>query len=221
MATWTGATAFFEFLLNPTFGSLSDAYGRKPVMIIGSYFAIVLKAWVLFKPSLTSITVEKMVCDGLRTLTGSTMGTAAVSDLCSGNEMAVETAGIFGAMGGAILAAPLVGSQLSAAGSYKLSIAAAAAQLVMDSRYLTETLVEGQRKPFAGPVSPFGIFKLFSSGSALATASTVLALHNLVDMKILGDSYTLWMIQHLKFPRSKVSDRQPPPVGDRHAPPVG
>ena len=92
MATWTGATAFFEFLLNPTFGSLSDAYGRKPVMIIGSYFAIVLKAWVLFKPSLTSITVEKMVCDGLRTLTGSTMGTAAVSDLCSGNEMAVETA---------------------------------------------------------------------------------------------------------------------------------
>ena len=83
MSGWTGTTAVSEFLLNPSVGSLSDAYGRKPLMLMAPYFALVLKAWVLINPTLVSITAEKMICDGLRTITGTTMGGAAVSDLCS------------------------------------------------------------------------------------------------------------------------------------------
>lgn len=50
---WTGSTAFCEFFLNPTIGTLSDTYGRKPFMVLAPYAAIVLKAWVSPNPDTT------------------------------------------------------------------------------------------------------------------------------------------------------------------------
>jgi hypothetical protein len=44
-------------------------------------------------------------------------------------------------------------------------------------------------------VNPFGLTKLFTSGKALATVSTVLALHNLVDMKIMADPSMLFQVR--------------------------
>ena len=45
MSAWTGCTAILEFLLNPTIGGISDTIGRKPLMLMGPYFAVVLKTW--------------------------------------------------------------------------------------------------------------------------------------------------------------------------------
>jgi MFS family permease len=203
MSTWTGTTAVFEFLLNPSVGSLSDAYGRRPLMLMAPYFAVILKTWVLINPSLLSITVEKMVCDGLRTITGTTMGGAAVSDLCSGKELAVETAGLFGALGASIVLGPLIGSQLSINGSYQLAIVAAAGQLYCDQTYLDETLSDDKKRPFDGFVNPFGVMKLFTTDAALCSVSAILALHNFVDMKIMADPSMLYQMEYLKWPRSK------------------
>jgi MFS family permease len=203
MSTWTGTTAVVEFLVNPSIGSLSDAYGRRPLMLMAPYFAVLLKTWVLINPSLMSITVEKMVCDGLRTITGTTMGSAAVSDLCSGKELAVETAGLFAALGASIVLGPLIGSQLSINGSYKLAIAAAAGQLYCDQMYLDETLTDDKKRPFTGFVNPFGVTKLFTADSCLCSVSAILALHNFVDMKIMADPSMLYQMEYLKWPRSK------------------
>ena len=67
MSTWTGVTALIEFCLNPTLGKLSDAYGRKTFMVIAPYAALVLKTIVLMFPSVSTLTLERIVCDGLRT----------------------------------------------------------------------------------------------------------------------------------------------------------
>eukprot|EP00035_Acanthoeca_spectabilis_P031718 m.15442 g.15442 ORF g.15442 m.15442 type:complete len:234 (+) comp4915_c0_seq1:1658-2359(+) len=53
LSMWTGSTAFCEFFLNPTIGTLSDTYGRKPFMVLAPYAAIVLKAWVSPNPDTT------------------------------------------------------------------------------------------------------------------------------------------------------------------------
>ena len=136
MATWTGVTAALEFLLNPTFGKLSDTYGRKPFMMLSPYAAIILKAWVLFSPSITSLTVERIVCDGLRTLSGTTMGSAAVTDLVPADQLGKAFSALWSSMGIAIILSPLVASRLSARGSYFASIGLAGIQLVSDQFFL-------------------------------------------------------------------------------------
>ena len=40
-----------------------------------------MKTLVLLKPSLVTLTLEKVVCDGLRTMSGTTMCGAALNDL--------------------------------------------------------------------------------------------------------------------------------------------
>ena len=74
-------------------GKLSDAIGRKPIMMLSPYAAIILKAWVLMSPSVLSLTVERIVCDLLRTLSGTTMAMAAISDLVPKNEMGQAMSG--------------------------------------------------------------------------------------------------------------------------------
>ena len=42
---------------------------------------------VLMSPSVLSLTVERIVCDGFRTLCGSTMGGAALTDVVPGKQL--------------------------------------------------------------------------------------------------------------------------------------
>ena len=77
LARWASTIGFLEFLFNPTIGRLSDKIGRRPFMLLSPVACVLLKTWVYFSPSVTSLSFEKIVCDGLRTLSGSTM--------CAGN----------------------------------------------------------------------------------------------------------------------------------------
>ena len=119
-------------------------------MMMAPWAAFILKSWVLVNPSLVSLTVEKVVCDGLRTMAGTTMTSAALSDLVEGPQLAVYTAKLWSAMGAAILAAPIIASFFTARQTYQLAILAALAQLGIETMYLKETLPEEKRRPFTG-----------------------------------------------------------------------
>jgi hypothetical protein len=119
-------------------------------MMMAPWAAFILKSWVLINPTLTSLTVEKIVCDGLRTMAGTTMTSAALSDLVEGPQLAVYTAKLWAAMGLSILAAPILASFFSARQTYMLAIAAALGQLGVETVYLRETLPESKRRPFEG-----------------------------------------------------------------------
>ena len=77
LARWASTIGLLEFLFNPTIGRLSDKIGRRPFMLCSPVACVLLKTWVYFSPSVTSLSFEKIICDGLRTLSGSTM--------CAGN----------------------------------------------------------------------------------------------------------------------------------------
>jgi MFS transporter, DHA1 family, tetracycline resistance protein len=188
MSYWTGITAFVEFLLNPTVGKLSDAYGRKPFMMLSPYAAILLKSWVLMRPSLFSLTVERVVCDGLRTLSGTTMANAAVTDLVEPNKLRGAFSQMYMYLGAAIIVGPLVASKMSARGTYYAAIALAGIQLYTDQFWLQETLADTDRKPYKGFVNPFELFRLFLAGNdAITTSNIVMTFQNLIDVKIMAD----------------------------------
>eukprot|EP00946_MAST-07B_sp_MAST-7B-sp1_P005178 g5178.t1 len=161
MSYWTGLTALVEFALNPTVGKLSDTYGRKPFMVLSPYAALILKSWVLLRPSLLSLTVERVVCDGLRTLSGTTMGSAAITDLVEPSQLGKANARMFSYIGIAIFGAPLAASVMSARASYMAAIGLAGVQLYTDSVLLQETLPEAQRKPYTGYSNPLELFRMF------------------------------------------------------------
>ena len=99
MSGWTAATAALEFLVNPTIGKLSDAFGRRIFLLIAPVANIILKTWVLLNPTIVSLTVERLICDGLRTLGGSTMGLAMLSDLLPQDQFAQGAATLVSFMG--------------------------------------------------------------------------------------------------------------------------
>ena len=76
LAGWTLAIGAGEFLLNPTVGKLSDAIGRKPFMLLSPIMNIVMKTMVALNPSIWTLSLEKVFCDGLRTMSGTAISTA-------------------------------------------------------------------------------------------------------------------------------------------------
>jgi len=203
MSYWTGITACVEFLLNPTIGKLSDAYGRKPFMMLSPYAAIVLKTWVLLKPSVLSLTIERVVCDGLRTLSGTTMANAAVTDLVAPDQLRAAFSTMYTYLGAAIIVGPLVASRMSARGTYVGAIILASIQLYTDQVWLEETLDPRQRRKYLGFVNPFEMFRLFTTGSAATTLSTlVMTFQNLLDVKIMADPLLTIQLNTLKWSRA-------------------
>jgi DHA1 family tetracycline resistance protein-like MFS transporter len=202
MSYWTGLTACVEFLLNPTMGKLSDAYGRKPFMMLSPYAAILLKSWVLYKPSLLSLSVERVVCDGLRTLSGTTMANAAVTDLVEPHQLRQSFSTMYTALGAAIVVGPLIASRMSARATYAASIGLACIQLYTDQFWLEETLPTSQQRPFHGFVNPFEMFRLFTTGSSTTTTSAwVMTFQNLLDVKIMADPLITIQLNTLKWSR--------------------
>jgi DHA1 family tetracycline resistance protein-like MFS transporter len=201
MANWTGGTALLEFLLNPTLGALSDKYGRRPFMVMAPWASLVLKSWVFMNPTILSLSVEKIVCDGLRTCCGTTMTGTALSDLVSGPELAIYGAKMWSAMGAAIVSAPLIASRLTAKQTYGAAICMAGVQLFAESKYLEETLPEAQKKEFNGFVNPMSLVKLFTTSKPLKFVSLTVMLQFLVDVKIMSDPNTIFQLQTLKWTR--------------------
>ena len=185
----------------PTIGRLADTFGRKPFMIMAPYAAIVLKILVLLKPSVMMLTVERIVCDLLRVISGTTMGQVAINDIVPRDSLSVAYAQqqAYTAIG--ILGAPLIGSLMSARGTYYAAIALAAVQLASDQFMLKETLPKDQRKPFAGIANPFDLIRLFTTEKTLTQASTVMSLQFLMDNKILADPEQVYKLDTLGWSR--------------------
>ena len=203
MSTWTGVTALIEFCLNPTLGKLSDAYGRKTFMVIAPYAALVLKTIVLMFPSVSTLTLERIVCDGLRTMSGTTMGSAAITDLVPKDQLGKAYSELWAWMGMAIIGSPLLASRMSARGSYVAALLLASVQLVADQFYLKETLPREKRKAFPGFANPLEVFRLFNSGKTLQTASALTALQNMLDPKILADFWIILQLEGLQWSSSQ------------------
>eukprot|EP00928_Gymnodinium_smaydae_P080474 TRINITY_DN64161_c0_g1_i1.p1 TRINITY_DN64161_c0_g1~~TRINITY_DN64161_c0_g1_i1.p1 ORF type:complete len:504 (+),score=91.80 TRINITY_DN64161_c0_g1_i1:60-1571(+) len=199
LSSWAAAIGIIEFLLNPTIGSLSDSVGRRPFMLASPIACVVLKSWVAVRPSILSLSCEKIVCDSLRTLSGSTMCAAALMDVLRGDEMAGAFGELYSWGGVSMVAAPFIAGMLpTSRGTFALSAVAATAQLGAELRLLQETLPAEKRKPFGGFVNPLGILRLFAAPQ-LAAVSLVAMLHSLCEPKNMADVSALMQMSAMRW----------------------
>eukprot|EP01052_Picozoa_sp_SAG31_P009997 SAG31_NODE_535_length_14348_cov_11.339603_20_plen_148_part_00 len=81
LAACSGASGFLQFALNPTFGTLSDTFGRKLFFEVGPAWCIIGDALIgLFPSSVSVFAVCRVLNRTMRTLSGSTVSSAALSD---------------------------------------------------------------------------------------------------------------------------------------------
>ncbi len=201
MSAWTTVTAAIEFLINPTIGQLSDRFGRKKFLLLAPYANIVLKSWVVLQPSILSLTVERIICDGLRTLAGSTLGMAMATDIVDRSELAQTGANLSVCLGIGLICSPIISSFLSPIGTYKASVAMALVQLLTDTFLMTESLKPEDRKTSWSVQQPFAFAKLFTKNKQLTKLATVSMLHNMVDIKVTADPLLIFQQDTLGWSR--------------------
>jgi MFS family permease len=89
----SGLSGILQFVLNPTFGTLSDRYGRKPFLLIGPMWNCVGNFLIAMNPTRRYVfALLKVVGKTLQTLSGSTTSSAVLTDLVSGDKLTVWSA---------------------------------------------------------------------------------------------------------------------------------
>lgn len=164
-ALWGGALsaafAVNQFLFSPTLGSLSDAYGRRPVLLVAllvmalDYLVMALAQtmWLLF--------IGRIV-GGITAATQST-ASAYMADISSEKDKAKNFGLLGAAFGVGFILGPMLGGLLAEYGSRAPFYAAATlafVNMLFGYFVLPETVTDSIRRPFDWRRSnPFGVFK--------------------------------------------------------------
>lgn len=159
------AFAFMQFLFGPIIGSLSDRYGRRPVMLISllvmalDYIVMALAGafWVLL--------VGRMI-GGIAAATQST-ATAFMADISKPEEKAARFGMIGAAFGMGFVFGPLLGGLLAEFGTrapFYAAAALAATNLIFGYFVMPETLKPENRRPLSlARANPLGAFRNVSA----------------------------------------------------------
>lgn len=159
------AFAFMQFLFGPIIGSLSDRYGRRPVMLISllvmalDYIVMALAGafWVLL--------VGRMI-GGVAAATQST-ATAFMADISKPEEKAARFGMIGAAFGMGFVFGPLLGGLLAEYGTrapFYAAAALAATNLIFGYFVMPETLKPENRRPLTlARANPLGAFRNVSA----------------------------------------------------------
>jgi len=182
----TSAAAVLEFLLNPAFGALSDALGRKPCLMLAPIATIVCRGMVVLRPTLGPVVAGRLIMGALLQVFLSALK-ASASDVFGSNPQ--ELASVAGNMQMLVRLAFVVGAalggKLAAADArvpYGVAVAIGVITLGLISNTYKETLPKSDRKPFTfSATNPFRFLRLFQSGESMAKLSLVSALQQLPD----------------------------------------
>jgi DHA1 family tetracycline resistance protein-like MFS transporter len=203
-----GMAGLTEFLLNPTVGKLSDAYGRRNFLLIGCAWATIGNFLVFLQPkNLFLVGLNRFLCWGLLTVSGSVTGSAAMSDLSSGQELGINLGRYFSAFGLGVIVGPAIGGfVLSRTGDPRYAYLArsmvALFELIHDYCLLQETLpVEERIEPsLVKYQNPFGFIRLFSENATLVKLVGVAFLICWSEGKNTNDVFQLWLQEDVALP---------------------
>ena len=163
-ALWGGvlATLFavMQFLFGPTIGSLSDRFGRRPVLLV-SLFILAVDYYVM---ALAGTIWLLLIARGVGGITSATMSTATayISDISEPHEKAARFGLVGAAFGIGFVLGPILGGLLSEFGTRAPFYAAgtlALLNLIFGYLVLPETVTDSIRRPFRWRrANPFGAF---------------------------------------------------------------
>ena len=119
-------------------------------MLIAPVCSVILKLNVALRPSITALAIEKVICDAMRTLSGTTMCSTCLADIDEGDELARSYANLWSAMGLGVLLGPLLAARVvrttgSPRHAFTASAVVAMTQLVLELFFLEETLAVEER----------------------------------------------------------------------------
>lgn len=164
-AIWSGALtvvyAINQFLFSPTVGGISDAYGRRRVLLIALLVMALDYLLMAFAQTLWLLFIGRFI-GGITAATHSTAA-AYMADISSKEEKAKNFGLLGAAFGVGFILGPMVGGLLAEFGSRAPFFAAAAlafANMLFGYFVLPESLKQDKRRAFDWRrASPFGAFK--------------------------------------------------------------
>jgi len=164
-AIWGGALtviyAINQFLFSPTVGGLSDAYGRRPVLLIALLVMSLDYLVMAFAPSLWLLFLGRFI-GGITAATHSAAA-AYMADISTSEDKAKNFGLLGAAFGVGFILGPMLGGLLAEFGSRAPFFAAAAlafANMLLGYFFLPESLKKASRRAFDWRrANPLGAFK--------------------------------------------------------------
>lgn len=164
-AVWGGilSTVFavMQLLFSPILGSLSDALGRRPVLLV-SLFVMAVDYLILALAGSMWLLVLGRVLGGITAATHATAG-AYIADISPPEKKAANFGLIGAAFGVGFVLGPLIGGLLGELGTrapFYAAAALAAANFVLGWCVLSETVTDRTRRAFDWRrANPFGAFR--------------------------------------------------------------
>lgn len=154
MASYAGAL----FLFAPIIGSLSDAYGRKPVLLL-ALFVLAVDYVIMAMAGTFSVLLIGRILAGIAGATYTT-ATAYIADISSAKERAARFGMIGAAFGIGFVLGPAIGgiaAQWHITAPFWIAAAMSAANVIFGLFVLPESLAPEKRRAFGvRDVNPFG-----------------------------------------------------------------
>ncbi len=167
-ALWGGVLttvfATMQFLCGPALGSLSDRFGRRPVLLV-SLSVVMCEYLVMATANSMALLLAARVVGGIAAATQA-VGYAFIADISKPEEKAARFGLIGAAFGVGFVLGPVIGGLLGELGTrapFYAAAALAAANLLFGAIVLPETLREENRRPFQwARANPLGAFVALS-----------------------------------------------------------
>ncbi len=164
-ALWGGILAtiyaVMQFTFGPTIGSLSDRFGRRPILL-ASLLVMCLDYIVMALAGTIWLLLAARMVAGVAAATGPTAA-AAIADMSAPEEKAKNFGLVGAAFGAGFVLGPVIGGLLAEFGTrvpFYAAAGLAAANLVFGYFAFPETVTDRIRRPFEWRrANPFGAFK--------------------------------------------------------------
>lgn len=167
-ALWGGvlATSFavMQFLFGPVLGSLSDRYGRRPVLLLSLLVMSIDYLVMAVAPTIWLLLIARLIA-GITAATYST-ATAYIADITPPDQRGAKFGLIGAGFGIGFVLGPLIGGLLAGIDTRAPFYAAAAlafANLIFGALILPETVTDVTRRPFSlARANPLGALRAVS-----------------------------------------------------------
>ena len=198
--------AMMQFVAAPVMGTLSDRFGRRPVLLLsclGLGLDYMLMAWA---PSLWLLFVGRV----LSGITAASFATAAayIADVTPPEKRAASYALFGAAWGFGFVIGPAVGGLLSVAYGLRMPFWVAAGLTLLNATYgyfvLPESLPKENRKAFSWRrANPLGSLRLLRSHPELLSLAAVILLYQLAH-QVLQSVFVIYTMYRYAWLESRV-----------------
>ena len=218
-ATTSSLCGLGELLLTPAVGKLSDRFGRRTFFLIGPIANVAVSLLqIRFQNSIPVAYMQRVVGQTLSTISGTTICTATLSDVASGDRLSTALGSFASSIGVGVAGAPLLAGLIMkgfpveqhATVGYALRAAISASAAIFIAARMPETLPQSKRRPFRlRDASPFGFLRLFfgqGSTPTLRRLCGAIGVGSLMEGKMTSDILMLTLRENVGWASTMINN---------------